>query len=145
MESRRRKAILWILCAGLALGLMVPLRASGTGPNFAVIKRIGSRVDDRAGVISIEASDPVPYVASQPDPNTFVVEMRDAVIRDLRVARRGTATALTLQGTARLITTNVEESKDPPARLYIDVANATSALPGLTPIGQGVVQNVRIG
>ncbi len=67
------------------------------------------------------------------------------VIRDLRVARRGTATALTLQGTARLITTNVEESKDAPARLYIDVANATSALPGLTPIGQGVVQNVRIG
>jgi type IV pilus assembly protein PilQ len=220
MESRRRKAILWILCAGLALGLMVPLRASGTGPDFAVLKRITSRVDDRAGVISIEASDPVPYVASQPDPNTFVVEMRDVmamsvadnfkadprvpvsgvrvenarafdgamvarvsldlsrpirprvrssrnviyvetdrldraavistaspatVIRDLRVARRGAATALTLQGTARLITTNVEESKDAPARLYIDVANATSALPGLTPIGQGVVQNVRIG
>ncbi len=74
MESRRRKAILWILCAGLALGLMVPLRASGTGPDFAVLKRIGSRVNDRAGVISIEASDPVAYVASQPDPNTFVVE-----------------------------------------------------------------------
>jgi type IV pilus assembly protein PilQ len=220
MESRRRKAILWILCAGLALGLMAPLRASGTGPDFAVLKRIGSRVDDRAGVISIEASDPVPYVASQPDPKTFVVEMRDVmamsvadnfkadprvpvsgirvenarafdgamvarvsldlsqpirprvrssrnviyvetdrldraavistaspatVIRDLRVARRGAATALTLQGTAQLTTTNVEESKDAPARLYIDVANATSALPGLTPIGQGVVQNVRIG
>jgi hypothetical protein len=31
------------------------------------------------GVISIEASDPVPYVASQPDPRTFVVEMRDVV------------------------------------------------------------------
>src|SRR6266566_9473846 len=79
MESRRRKAILWILCAGLALGLMVPLRASGTGPDFAVLKRITSRVDDHAGVISIEASDPVPYVASQPDPRTFVVEMRDVV------------------------------------------------------------------
>ena len=68
MESRRRKAILWILCAGLALGLMVPLRASGTGPDFAVLKRIGSRVDDRAGVISIEASDPVAYVGRSSRP-----------------------------------------------------------------------------
>ncbi|HYS27643.1 MAG TPA: hypothetical protein VEP46_18670, partial [Vicinamibacterales bacterium] len=61
----------------LALGAMVPLRASVT--DTAVLKRIGSRVDDRAGVISIEASDPVPYVASQPDPRTFVFEMRDVL------------------------------------------------------------------
>ena len=30
-------------------------------------------------MIAIEASDPVPYVASQPDPRTFVVELRDVV------------------------------------------------------------------
>ena len=30
-------------------------------------------------MITIEASDPVPYVASQPDPRTFVVELRDVV------------------------------------------------------------------
>src|SRR6266850_7917536 len=66
-----------ILCALLALGVIVPLRASST--ETAVLKRIGSRVDDRAGVISIEASDPVAYVASQPDPRTFVVEMRDVL------------------------------------------------------------------
>ena len=61
------------------------------------------------------------------------------------MARRGAATAITLQGIGRLVTTNVEESKDGPARLYIDLANVTSALPGLTPVGQGAVQNVRIG
>src|SRR6058998_1705829 len=66
-----------ILCALLALGVIVPLRASST--ETAVLRRIGSRVDDRAGVISIEASDPVAYVASQPDPRTFVVEMRDVL------------------------------------------------------------------
>jgi hypothetical protein len=71
MESRRRRAILWILGAGRALGLMVPLRASGTGPDFAVLKRIGSRVDDRAGVISIEARSGC-VRRPQPDPNTFV-------------------------------------------------------------------------
>jgi len=68
-----------------------------------------------------------------------------SVIRDLLVARRGAATAVTLQGTGPLVTTNVEESKEGPARLYIDLANVTSALPGLTPVGQGAVQNVRIG
>jgi type IV pilus assembly protein PilQ len=209
-----------MLCAALAIGVMVPLFASST--DLAILKRIASRVDDRAGVISIEASFPVPYVASQPDPKTFVVEMRDvlavgftdtfkvdarvpvagvrventtafdgatvarvsvslaqamrprvrssrnmiyietdridrvaggvigaagpaSVIKNLQVARRGDATAITLQGIGRLVTTNVEESKDGPARLYIDLANVTSALPGLTPIGQGAVQNVRIG
>ena len=80
MESRRRKCNPVDSAAPrLALGVMVPLRASGTGTDVAVLKRIGSRVDERAGVISIEASDPVPYVASQPDPNTFVVELRDVV------------------------------------------------------------------
>jgi type IV pilus assembly protein PilQ len=209
-----------MLCAALGIGVMVPLRASST--DLAVLKRISSRVDNHAGVISIEASDPVPYVASQPDPKTFVIEMRDviavgfadrftvdprvpisgvrvenarafdgatiarvsltlaqpirprvrssrnviyieadridraaagvigaagpsSVIRDLQVARHGAATAITLLGTGPLVTTQVEESKDGPARLFIDLANVTSALPGLTPVGQGVVQNVRIG
>jgi hypothetical protein len=67
------------------------------------------------------------------------------LIRDLQVERRGASTAITLQATGRLVTTNVEESKEGPARLYVDLANATSALPGVTPVGQGSVQNVRIG
>ena len=36
-------------------------------------------MDERAGVIVIEASDPVPYGASQPDPRSLVVELRDVV------------------------------------------------------------------
>ena len=212
--------------SGLLIGALVALvaiaRLGASSTDTAMLKRIASRVDDRAGVISIEASDPVPYVASQPDPRTFVVEMRDvvavgfadnfrvdprvpvsgvrvengrafdgssvarvsldlvqpirprvrssrnvifieadrldraaagvissvgpsSVIRDLQVERRGASTAITLQATGRLVTTNVEESKEGPARLYVDIANATSALPGVTPVGQGAVQNVRIG
>jgi hypothetical protein len=177
------------------------------------LKKIESRVDGRAGVISIEASDPVPYVSSQPEPRLFVIELRDIValgfadnfkpdarhpfaavqvetgqapdgasvarvrmllaqpmrprvrssrnviyveadrldravrtagtisnagpssaIRDVRVARRGTATAVTLHGTGRLAVSGVEESKEGPPRLLIDLPNATSALPGTTPI-----------
>src|SRR5258705_11412290 len=77
MECRLVRCKLPVLGALLALGAMVPLRASVT--DTAVLKRITSRVDDRAGVISIEASHPVAYVASQPDPRTFVVEMRDVL------------------------------------------------------------------
>jgi type IV pilus assembly protein PilQ len=222
MDCWKRGVRHWkpVFSALLALAVIVPLRASST--DLAVLKRITSRVDDQAGVLSIEASDPVPYVASQPDPRTFVVEMRDvlavgfadnfkvdprvpiaaihvesarafdgasiarvsvalaqpvrprvrssrnviyvetdrldraapgaisaagpsSVIRDLDVERRGTATAITLRATGRLTTTNVQESKDGPARLYLDLANATSALPGVTPVSQGPVQNVRIG
>src|SRR4029453_18595989 len=210
------------LLIGALLGLIAIARLGASSTDTAMLKRIASRVDDRAGIISIEASDPVPYVASQPDARTFVVEMRDvvaigfadnfkvdprvpvagvrvengrafdgsavagvslglvqpipprvrssrnvifveadrldraaagvisavgpsSVIRDLQVERRGASTAITLQATGRLVATNVEESKEGPVRLYIDLANATSALPGVTPVGQGSIQNVRIG
>jgi type IV pilus secretin PilQ/predicted competence protein len=210
------------LLIGALLALIAIARLGASSTDTAMLKRIASRVDDRAGIISIEASDPVPYVASQPDARTFVVEMRDvvaigfadnfkvdprvpvagirvengrafdgssvarvsldlvqpirprvrssrnvifveadrldraaagvisavgpsSVIRDLQVERRGASTAITLQATGRLVATNVEESKEGPVRLYIDLANATSALPGVTPVGQGSIQNVRIG
>ena len=61
---------------------LIVLRWAPPGPvmTAATLKTIGSsRVDARPGVIAIEASDPVPYVASQPDPRTFVVELRDVV------------------------------------------------------------------
>ena len=77
-KSERLRSWKYLAGALLALGIIVPLRASST--DSAVLKRIASRVDDHAGVLSIEASDPVPYVASQPDPRTFVVEMRDVLV-----------------------------------------------------------------
>jgi len=234
-----------------------------------MLKRIASRVDGRMGVIAIEASNPVPYVASQPDPKTFVVELRDVValgfqnefaadprhpiaaiqvenaaandgtivtrvrmtldapmrprvrstrnviyveaeraagapivpaaaapvaapaapvvatattiappvtpavapagptaksaattttnaasvsftgpspaIRDLRIQKRGVATAVTLLGTSRLIATSVIEPKEGPRRVVVNLPNVTSSLPTTTNVGQGPVQRVRIG
>ncbi len=190
-----------------------------------LLKRIASRLDGRTGVLAIEASTPVPYVASQPDARTFVIELRDVVtagfedgftadprhpiaavkventqsfdgssvarvhltlnqplrprvrsarnviyveadrvdatpsvgagiinlagpstaIRDVRVAKRGTATALTLLGTSRLVTTSIQEPKDGTPRLVLDMPNVTSALPAVTSIKQGPVDRVRIG
>ena len=220
-----RYSILLGLCLATAAGVMAPLGAAGVRSDAAMLKRIGSRVEGRTGVIAIEASTPVPYVASQPDARTFVVELRDVVtagfedgftadprnpiaavrvensqsfdgatvarvrltlnqpmrprvrsarnviyveadrvdaapsvnsgvinlagpataIRDMRVAKRGNATALTLLGTARLVTTGIQEPKDGTPRLVLDMPNVTSSLPSVTSIKQGPVDRVRIG
>jgi type IV pilus secretin PilQ/predicted competence protein len=216
-----RYTTLVVLCVAMTLGARAPQAA---GADVATLKKISTRMDARAGVIAIEASDPVPYVASQPDPHQFVVELRDTVaqgfadnfkpdprhpfasvqvetaqaadgasvarirmtlaqpmrprvrssrnmiyveadrldrpspmtgvasgsgpasaIRDVRVARRGNATAVTLHATGRLVVSGVEESKDGPPKLYIDLPNATSALAGSMPIGAGPVDAVRVG
>ena len=79
MPLTYRFSMLLGLCLATALGVMNPLRVSGAGTDTATLKRIASRVDGRMGVIAIEASTPVPYVTSQPDPKTFVVELRDVV------------------------------------------------------------------
>src|SRR5688572_25292415 len=73
-----RYTLLLALCAAMTLGARVPL-AAGAGVDAATLRKIGSRVEGRGGVISIEASDPVSYVASQPNPKLFIVELRDVV------------------------------------------------------------------
>ena len=221
-SQRWMAARLWA-CVALALCVIAPLAATGPRNDLAVLKRIASRVNERVGTVSIEASDPVPYVASQPDARTFVVELRDvtvtgvadqfvpdprnpisavqvesgrstdgadvarvrltlnqpmrprvrsarnvivveadrpapgaagpaismagpsSAIRDVRVTRRGDATAVTLLGTGRLLASSVEMPKDGPRRLQLDLPNVTSALPSVTPIKQGPVDRVHIG
>src|SRR5688572_28402206 len=217
-----RYTTLVALCVAMTIGARAPQAA---GAEVATLKKIASRVDGRAGVIAIEASDPVPYVASQPEPLQFVVELRDIValgfadnfkpdprhpfaavevvtatadvrssvarvnmtllqplrprvrssrnmiyveadrldrpanitngiinwsnpssaIRDVRVARRGDSTAVTLHSTSPLVVSGVEESKEGPPKLYIDLPNATSAIAGTTQIGAGPVDSVRVG
>ncbi len=66
------------------------------------------------------------------------------VIRDLRVTQRGTATAVTLLGTAPLVASNVQEPKDGPRRIVLSLPTATSAMPGTTAVGKGPVERVRI-
>jgi type IV pilus assembly protein PilQ len=208
----------------MAVAVMVPLGAVRS--DVATLTTIASRVDGRTGVVSIESSDPVAYVASQPDPRVFVVELREvqaagfadkfiadprnpiasvqvesgratvgvdvarvrmtlrqavrprvrssrnvifveagderlvnesaesaavslatpaAVIRDVRVQRRGAATIVNLLGTGRLVAATVEESADGPRRLTLNLPNATSAVPNTTVVKQGPVENVRLG
>jgi type IV pilus assembly protein PilQ len=74
-----RHTTVLLLCGVIALGAKASLTASGAGIETATLKKIASRVNDRAGVIAIEASAPVAYIAAQPDPQTFVIELRDVL------------------------------------------------------------------
>src|SRR5688572_8567029 len=77
MRLRYRLSTLLGVGATIALGLLTPVGARGVRPDAATLKKIASRVDARAGVVTIEASDPVPYVTSQPNPRVLVIELRD--------------------------------------------------------------------
>ncbi len=216
---RQRAAILLVTLVVAVAGVR------GAGTDSATLRKIGSRLDAKVGTIAIAASDPVPSVASQPDPGTFVIELRDTVargfaddfkadprqpfsavtvenatgadgaqfarvrmtlsqpqrpkvrsarnviyveaeradtepsaaagrinlagpataIRDVRATKRGDATALTLLGTARLSATSIQEGKDGRKTVVIDLPNVTSAVPSVTRIDQGPVQQVRVG
>ena len=76
-----RYLVLLGLCAAMTVSVMAPVGARVARGDVATLKRITSKIDGRAGVITIEASDPVPYVATQPDPHSFVVEMRTKLAR----------------------------------------------------------------
>lgn len=218
--TRNRLPAVLAVCALLTMAVLGPFVVSAAGA-AATLKAIASRVDSRAGLIAIEASDAVSYVAAQPDPHTFVVELRDVVaggftdkftpdprhpvaavqvehaqaadgaavarvrlllvqpsrprvrssrniiyveadrldrpgsgsrssasssaILGVRAARRGGATAVTLAASGPLEAMRVTAPQEGAPRLVLDLANATWAVPGTTPIGEGPVERVHIG
>jgi type IV pilus assembly protein PilQ len=233
-RARRVTRDVLALCIALTAAATATIGAAGDAATTAdaaatsaaapMLTKIASRLEARTGILAIEASAAVPYVASQPDPRTFVVELRDviatgfadeftvdprhpvgavqverghafdgaavarvritlrqamrprvrssrnmifveadrvdatptapgmislagpsAVIRDLRVTQRGTATAVTLLGTSRLVASSVHEPKEGPRRLVIDLPNVTSAVASATAVRQGPIERVRVG
>jgi len=229
-----RHPLLFALC--ITAFVLSPLGVAGTRSEgsrgaSATLKKVTSQLDDRTGLLTIEASDPVPYVASQPDARTTVVEMRDVVakdiagdvkvdqrhpidavkvenavspvdgaaiarvritfrqpvrprirssknvifveadrigpstnlaaagtaigpkleaspftptIHDVRVVQRGSATAIMLRGSAPLVASSIQEPKDAPRRLVLNLPNAASAVAATTAVGQGPVERVRV-
>jgi len=72
-----------VLAAPLAAALVVTLTASGPGPlagagaDTPALKSISSRLDGTTSTVLIEASEPVAYLTSQPDPLTVLVDLRN--------------------------------------------------------------------
>ena len=74
-----------LLALGITAFVMSPFGVAGTRTESArataaTLKKVTSSLDPRTGLLTIEASAPVPYVASQVDARTTLVEMRDVVI-----------------------------------------------------------------
>ena len=220
-----------LLGLSIAAFVMSPLGVAGTRTEggrgtAATLRKVTSQLDAQKGVLSIEASAPVAYIASQPDARTTIVEMRDVAagaigdvavdqrhpidavrvesvvspagesvarvlitfrqparprirssrnvifveadridpstghgaaapkldlqtfspaIRDLRVTQRGTATAITLLGTAPLVASGIQEPKDAPRRVVLNLPHATSAIPTTARVvREGPVERVRV-
>ena len=108
---RLRYVLLAAPCAALMVTVMPPVTASGSRADVVMLKKVASNMNDRVGVIAIEASDPAPYVASQPDPQTLVVELREVQVlgfeNSVRVGPEHPITAVRVDGTTSTDGVNV--------------------------------------
>jgi type IV pilus assembly protein PilQ len=100
------------------------------------------RVRSARNVIYVEADRPDAPAAARASISTAGPA---SVIHAVRVTERGTATAVTLQGTDRLLATSVDEQQDGGRKLVLTLPNVTSALAPTTPVRRGPVERVRIG
>ena len=229
-----------LLALGITAFVMSPFGVAGTRTESArataaTLKKVTSSLDPRTGLLTIEASAPVPYVASQLDARTTLVELRDVVvdkaaaarvtidrrhpvdavnvesavgrdgmsiarvritfhqpirprirssrnvilieadrveadradastalgagaaagpapgaatfsptISDVRIMQRGTATAVTLYGTAPLVASSLQEPKEGPRRLILNLPDANSAVASTSALRGGPVEGLRI-
>ncbi len=68
--------LLAAVCLASALGVPAAAR-SGAAPEVVRLESIAGRFDRQTGSILIQTSEPVPYVTSDPDPLTVLVELRN--------------------------------------------------------------------
>ena len=72
-----------VMAAPMVAALAVSLAASGGSPavradsDLPALKSISSRLDGAVSTVLIEASEPVAYLTSQPDPLTVLVDLRN--------------------------------------------------------------------
>ena len=65
------------MMAALAVGLSAGAPGSNAGTETPALKSISSRLDGALSTVLIEASEPVAYLTSQPDPLTVLVDLRN--------------------------------------------------------------------
>src|SRR6188768_1975444 len=65
------------IVAALAMTVMASRPAAIGGAEAPVLKSISSRLDGTVSTVLIEASEPVAYLTSQPDPLTVLVDLRN--------------------------------------------------------------------
>jgi type IV pilus assembly protein PilQ len=71
------------IVAALALTVMASRTAALGGAETPALKSISSRLDGAVSTVLIEASEPVAYLTSQPDPLTVLVDLRNVNVAGL--------------------------------------------------------------
>ncbi len=223
-----------LLAIGITAFVMSPIGVAGTRSEesratAATLTTLSSSLATKTGLLTIEASAPVPYVASQLDARTTLVELRNTVasgfadkvtidprhpvdavsvesgtgvdgvsvarvrvtfrqpirprirssrntilieadrvdpstargpggavgpalgtatfsptIQDVRIMQRGTATAVMLLGPGPLVASNIQEPKDGPRRIVVNLPAANSAVASTSNLRGGPVERLRI-
>jgi type IV pilus secretin PilQ/predicted competence protein len=76
MHGRISRLVLATTVAVMAITMMASPEATG-GAETPALKSISSRLDGAVSTVLIEASEPVAYLTSQPDPLTVLVDLRN--------------------------------------------------------------------
>src|SRR5262245_36486790 len=90
-----------LLVTVAAAGTLVSAAASGPAPASARLKTISARVSAKGASLVIEATDPVAYVATRPDPLTVLLDLRnvasDGVANSVARNARGPITDVSVE------------------------------------------------
>ena len=94
MLRRMAPLVTVVACVTALAGHVVALRAaSGDSATPPQLRAVSTRDDGRMTAVVIEATEPVAYVTSQPDPLTVLVDLRNVRAGDVQAG--ATSRALT--------------------------------------------------
>ena len=124
MLRRMAPLVTVVACATALAGHMATVRAaSGGSAAPPQLRAVSTRDDGRVSAVVIEATEPVAYVTSQPDPLTVLVDLRN-------VRSAGVQAPFTGRGDSPLGAVRVEESRaadgTPVARVRVTLDRAAS-------------------
>ena len=110
-------------CVAALAGHLAAADATSSGAEFPHLRAVSTRADGSVSAVVIEATEPVAYVTSQPDPLTVLVDLRN-------VSAGGVQAAATARGLTPLRGVHVEESRSadgtPVARVRVSLDRPAS-------------------
>jgi type IV pilus assembly protein PilQ len=115
------RATAFILVLGVAISAQMSGAASGPAAGTVLgtrLKAISAHVNAKGASIVIEATDPVPYIATRPDPFTVLIDFRnasaDAVANSVASNSKSPIAAVSVEP--------VDPSEEPGSRVHITLA-----------------------
>ncbi len=110
-------------CVAALAGHVAAADATSSGAEFPHLRAVSTRADGSVSAVVIEATEPVAYVTSQPDPLTVLVDLRN-------VRAGGIQAGATARGLTPLRGVQVEESRSadgtPLARVRVNLDRAAA-------------------